>query len=357
MSTTYLTSPIPVPVIDKEMKDYTSNIAIPPGSLGRIIELAQHTYKVTKLTKLNPNQIVCMVYAADHGIANNSISAFPKSATFLNVLHMLNDKAAVNQMCMSIGCRLEIVDIGICDGNTQYQKPRNVKTLFWNKGWKQGTNDSSLEPAMDQGDMEKCFSISTELIQRSKEVKVVVLGEMGIGNSSTSSILQALIQDINVKECIGRGSGINDEILAKKLKVCEETVNRVRALYPNGLDVFDICREVGGFEILAMAGSIIKAAQLHKLIVIDGYMACVSALIAYRINPHVKPFLVFATKSTELGQMKILKELNVEPYLDFQMRLGEGTGALSLVPVIRLSMSILSGMASLDSLKGSMNSN
>lgn len=336
---------------NKDLANYLSNLAIPKGSLGRLMELGIKVYELTGLICPSESDVICIVYAADHGVARNNVSAFPIQATYNNVVNMIKGKAAVNRLCSRIGCRLEVVDIGVINGdllkNIKQAQPR---TSFKCLSWRQGTENSLVQPAMNHHDVLNCLDIGMRLVEKSSE-KIVVLGEMGIGNTTTSAVLQSLIQDIPITACVGRGSGISDEILKHKTQICSQIIQRVQEQYNNKSTVLNICAEVGGFEILAMVGSIIKAAQTKRLVILDGYMAAVAALIAYRLNSSVTEVLIAATKSTEKGQTHILKELNLTPYLDFNLRLGEATGALSLIPTILLSTTFLTGMSTLDDLK------
>ena len=320
----------------------------PPGSLGQLEALASQIAQIQwqgDITVLELNQPTMLVFAADHGIAMNNISIAPQSVTQQMVLNFLGGGAAINCFCRSNDLELLVIDAGMV-APLQTDNPMLMERRIG-----PGTRDFSKQPAMSQKEYQQALISGAALAQQLtlSGCNLLAFGEMGIGNTSSASALLALIKGCEAVDVVGRGTGISDEQLALKQQLIAQALERVRASHPNLNDAAVLLQEVGGFEIVQMVGAMLAAAEHRSVLLIDGFIVSVAALVASRINPRVVDYMVFAHRSAEAAHLEVLQQLEAEPLLDLGLRLGEGTGAALALPLLRAACEFYNHMASFES--------
>lgn len=309
--------------------------AKPPRSLGRLEELAVQLGVLQGTTTPSAERVHHLVVAGDHGITAQGVSAYPAEVTRLMLAAFLGGGAAATVLARTLGVDLTVVDAG-CAGEP-VRHPDLVEVRVG-----PGTADSSRGPAMTR---EQCDAALAAGLRLGGEgaAEVVGLGEMGIGNTSAASLVSAATLGIPVGELVGRGTGVDDAGLARK----REVLLRAAARLPERVGGAEALREVGGFELAVMAGAMVGAARARRLVLVDGFVATAAAVAALDLEPGIRPALVFCHRSAEAGHGRVLDALGATPLLDLGMRLGEGTGALLAVPLVRAAAALLRDMASL----------
>ena len=307
----------------------------PLGALGILEALAIHIALIqkTKTISINP---VMIVFAADHGIADDGVSIAPSIVTQQMVLNFLNGGAAINCFCRTQNLPLFVVDAGI-----KYPIVPQPADLI-NQRIAAGTNNFAHESAMSAVDAEKAINLGATLVKDfiARGFNVLAFGEMGIGNSSSAAALLAAVSTATVEDCTGRGTGINDEQFIKKMGLIRQALNRITDRSP-----VTLLSELGGFEIAQICGAMLATAQAEKIILVDGFIVSVAALLAVKIDPSTRDYMIFAHQSHEQGHQLLLKILNASPLLDLGLRLGEGTGAALALPLLKAAESFYNNMA------------
>ena len=316
----------------------------PLGALGRLEDLAVRMALIQNTLSPAVRQKNLFVFAGDHGITEEGVSAYPSEVTAQMVENFLNGGAAINVLCRHHGINLKIVDMGV-------KKEFSPHPDLIIKKVARGTRNFALEPAMTREQMitalENGMGIFLEAHAKTP-MDIVGLGEMGIGNTTSASALISVITGISPAEAAGRGTGVDDKGLAHKIEVIE----RVLAFHDlDPFNGFEILQKIGGFEIAGMAGAILAAASQKTAIVLDGVISTAAGLVAYVIHPAVQGYLISGHRSVEKAQKAALDHMNLLPLIDFDMRLGEGTGAALAMDVIDAACKILCEMASFDEAK------
>jgi nicotinate-nucleotide--dimethylbenzimidazole phosphoribosyltransferase len=307
----------------------------PLGALGELETLATQIALIQKTKTIHINPVM-IVFAADHGIADEGVSIAPSIVTQQMVLNFLQGGAAINCFCRTQNLPLFVVDAGI-----KYPiEPHSAELI--NQRIAAGTKNISQEAAMSLSDAEKAISLGAALADDfiKQGFNVIALGEMGIGNSSSAAALLAAITEQPLANCVGRGTGISDEQFAKKTALLETALARITDRSP-----LPLLSELGGFEIAQMTGAMLATARAEKIILVDGFIASSAALLAAEINPNVKDYMVFAHQSHEQGHTLLLQRLNAKPLLNLGLRLGEGTGAALALPLLKAAESFYNDMA------------
>ena len=291
----------------------------PPGSLGKLEELAAHYVAIREefFPRLEIKRIV--VFAGDHGVVAEGVSAFPQEVTFQMVANFIRGGAAINVLARQAGARVEVVDIGV---NHDFEPGLNLiarKVAY-------GTRNLAQEPAMSREEALRAVWVGVERAQEAVEdgVDVLAAGDMGIGNTTAAAALAAVFTDRPVGAVTGRGTGIDPSRVTHKVAV----INRALALNrPTADDPIGALAAVGGLEIASIAGLVLGAAAARRPLVLDGFIATAGALVAARLVPAVVDYLIAAHRSVEPGHQIILDHLGLKPLVNLNMRLGEGTGA------------------------------
>ena len=312
----------------------------PPGSLGQIEDLARQIGLIqnTLTPEVDPAQL--LIFAADHGLVESGASAWPQDVTTQMVLNFLSGGAAANVFARTNSIDLKVVDAGV--KNDLPDHPQLIATKV-----ARGTMNALHGPAMSPEQAQAALDAGAELAQAEAQrgVKTLLLGEMGIGNTASASLITHALTGEALSRLTGRGAGLDDAGLAHKISLLE----RVRAKHAEVKTPFEALHCFGGFEIAMMAGAIIGGASAGQVIVVDGFIASAAALVALKARPEARPYCVFAHASVEPGHRAILDALAAEPLLDLNLRLGEGTGGLLALPLLRASVGMLKDMATFES--------
>lgn len=309
----------------------------PAGSLGRLETLSVQLAGITAKPRPRFGQPVIITLAADHGITRQGVSAYPAVVTAQMVLNFLRGGAAINVLARHVGARVVVGDLGVAAELPALPNLIQHKIAF-------GTRDFSLEPAMTREQAQRTVEAGIAIVTREIErgADLVGTGDMGIGNTTASSAIVAAMTHCPVVQVTGRGTGIDDAMLAHKVAVIE----RALALHrPDANDALDVLAKVGGFEIGGLAGVILGAAARRVPVVIDGFISGAGALLACGLAPQVHPYLIAAHRSVEIGHRAVLDALHLEPLLDLDLRLGEGTGAALGISLCLAASKILDEMA------------
>lgn len=321
------------------------NLTKPQGSLGRLEELSMQICGITEKEKPSLRNKVIFTLAADHGVTEEGISAYPKEVTAQMVYNFLNGGAGINVLAAHAGAKVVVVDMGV--GEKLKVKGKKLKD-FRDKKIAYGTKNMARGPAMTKEEALRSITAGIEVFEEElpKGIDIIGTGEMGIGNTTASSAITALFTKRPIEELVGRGAGLDDAGLMHKIEVIK-TVLKVNK--PNPLDPLDILAKVGGFEIGGLCGIILAAAS-HKIpVVIDGFISGAAALTAYGISPAAKEYMIAGHCSQEIGHRVILEHLGLKPILELNLRLGEGTGAALGINICEAALKILTRMATFKS--------
>ena len=306
----------------------------PVGALGRLETLAAQIAEIQQTLEPLAERCRLTVFAADHGIAAAGVSAYPSEVTRQMVLNFLAGGAAANVIARVLGVEFTIVDAGVSGDAIEH--PALLSRRIASR-----TRNAVNEPAMTASQCEQALDAGWNLGNEPGH-EVACFGEMGIGNTSSASLVAAKLLGVPVEGLAGPGTGLDDAGLARKRRVLESAAART----PNELKPVQALSEYGGFESVMLAGAMLGAAEAGKLVLVDGFIATVSALAAIRMSSGVKRHLVFAHRSAEPGHGTVLDALDVDPLLYLDMRLGEGTGALLAWPLVQAAAAMLRDMAS-----------
>jgi nicotinate-nucleotide--dimethylbenzimidazole phosphoribosyltransferase len=312
----------------------------PIGALGTLETLAFQIATVfetlnPKIT--NPNIVV---FAADHGIANHGVSAYPQDVTRQMVGNFLEGGAAINVFCNQNNIQLSIVDAGV-----NYDFPTNAKLIHAKIA--KGTQSFLHIPAMSEAELQLCFEKGKSIVQDIAKTgsNCIGFGEMGIGNTSTASVLMSLLTGFSLEECVGKGTGVEDEKLLQKQNILKKAIEN----YSGQAELMSQLAYFGGFEIIQMASGMLTAFENKMLILVDGFICSVAYLIASKINPNIKSNAIFCHCSAEKAHQKLLNFLDAKPILNLDLRLGEGTGCAIAFPILKSAEVFLNEMASFES--------
>jgi nicotinate-nucleotide--dimethylbenzimidazole phosphoribosyltransferase len=278
-----------------------------------------------------------LVFAGDHGIVAQGVSAFPQSVTIAMLANFVNGGAAVATLCKQQGIQLSVINCGTaasCEHLTQ----------ITHKPIMAGTHDFSQQAAMSNEQTLAALSLGKEQAERAHQqgCDFLMLGEMGIGNTSAASCLSALLLEQDVSDLTGPGTGVEGAALTRKKEILSASVARAKLLVKNPLDAL---AQVGGLEIAAIAAAYIRASQLGMPCFVDGFITTAAALLAVKLNPGVRQWLLFAHHSAECGHSALLSALDAEPLLQLGMRLGEGSGAAVAYATVQQALTIHNNMA------------
>lgn len=312
----------------------------PLGSLGRLEELAVSYVAITGELKPTVPRGVVFTFAADHGVTTEGVSAYPREVTPQMVLNFLRGGAGVNVLAKHAGVDVRVVDIGVDHefGSVPGLLDRKIM---------RGTRNLSVEPAMTRAQAERAVTVGIELATEAvrEGIGLIGTGEMGIGNTTPSAAITAVMTGRPVTEVTGRGTGIDEAGLTHKTAVIQRALDLHR---PNQADPLDVLKNVGGLEIAGLAGLILGAAAARVPIVLDGFIAGAAALIAVGIQPLCREYLIASHRSVEQGHRVVLDQLRLKPLLDLDLRLGEGTGACLGMGLVCAAIKIYTEMATFD---------
>ena len=316
---------------------HLDNLTKPPGSLGRLEEFARRLAAITGNTNPVINKKAIFTFAGDHGVTEEGVSAYPKEVTRQMVFNFLRGGAGINVLARQAGADVVVIDIGVDHDFGSLDGLINRKVL-------KGTENFTKKAAMSKLQAQRCIEVGIELADEyaGKGYNLFGTGDMGIGNTTPSSAIASLLTGKPVSEVTGKGTGITDESLKRKVKVIEAGISLNN---PDPADAIDVLSKVGGAEIGGIAGIVLGGAANKIPVVIDGFISTAGALIAYTIEPKVRDYLFAAHNSVEKGHTLMLQKLGLKPILDLDLRLGEGTGAALAMLMIEAGLKIYKDMA------------
>ena len=327
------------------IQEKIDNLNKPKGSLGRLEELAMQVCLIQQTLSPSLEHPCHLLLGGDHGIEREGVSVSPREVTWQQMINFTRGGGGVNMFCRQHGFKLRIVDVGVdydlsaVDGIIDRKIARGTKNFLY-------------EPAMTEEEFDKAIEVGAALVDDciAEGCKVLSIGEMGIGNTSPSSIWMHLFGNIPLNDCIGAGSGLDSpgirhkyEVLSKAV-TCHERVSK----YP---DPIVILRYFGGFEMIAAIGAMLRAAECHLVVLVDGFIMTACALAAIRLYPASHDYMIFTHCGDESGHRKMLDIVNARPLLNLGLRLGEGTGALCAFPIVDSAVRMINEMNNFDNAK------
>ena len=326
--------------LDEEAMDKArrrqAQLAKPPGSLGRLEELSVQLAGITGRVHNRMEKKHLLVFAADNGVVEEGVSSAPQSVTLQQTVNLTRAKTGASVLCKHFGCGITVCDVGV---NADIIEPRvlNRKIAY-------GTRNIVQGPAMTREQAEQAILTGITLAMEI-EADVIGIGEMGIGNTTTSSAVLAVLLDADVKAVTGRGGGITDESFQKKKAVIKTAIEINK---PDKNDVVDVLAKVGGFDIAAMCGAFLGCAVARRPVVIDGFISAVAALCACRLCPRAVQYFIPSHASYEIGYRLSMDAMGLKPLFLLGMRLGEGSGCPLAFEVLRAACAIINDMATFD---------
>ena len=334
-----------IPPIDKQAAKQAqarqNRLTKPPGSLGRLEEISIQLagMKADPMPEVSRKAVIVM--AADHGVALEGVSAFPVEVTKQMVLNFLHGGAAINVLARQAGAATHIVDIGVAS-DFDPSLPG-----LWRRKIAHGTRNMAKEPAMTRVQAEQALACGMEVLAEiaEKGLDVIATGDMGIGNTTSSAAIVAVMAGLPVDKVTGRGTGLDDAGLLRKIQVIQQAI-AVNQPDPN--DPMDVLCKVGGLEIAGLAGVMIAAAARRIPVMVDGFISTAAAMIGVGLVPDVRHYLFGAHRSVEIGHQVMHRYLGLTPLLNLNLRLGEGTGAVLAFHLLEAACRLLREMATFD---------
>ncbi len=320
------------------IQEKIDNLNKPKGSLGRLEELAMQICLIQQTLTPSTAHPCHLLLGGDHGIEREGVSVSPREVTWQQMVNFTHGGGGVNMFCRQHGFRLRIVDVGVDHDLSQVSGIIDRKI-----GW--GTGNFLHEPSMSQSDFERAIDIGASLVDDciAEGCRILSIGEMGIGNTSPSSIWMSLFCDIPLHDCIGAGSGLNTVGISHKEQVLTQAMAHFAGVCPNP-DVETIIRYFGGFEMVVAIGAMLRAAEKRRVVLIDGFIMTACALAVVRLSPEAIHYMIFTHSGDEQGHQRMLNALGASPLLSLGMRLGEGTGALCAFPIVDSAVRMVNEM-------------
>lgn len=317
-------------------KRHQERLAKPPGSLGKLEELAVQIAGITGKVHNNIEKRHLLIFAADNGVTVEGVSSAPQSVTLKQAINLTKEKTGAAVLAAHFDTEITVCDVGI-NADVEDSSIVNRKIAY-------GTGNIANGPAMTKEQAIKAITVGAELAN-STAADIIGVGEMGIGNTTTASAVLSVLLDVDAEKVTGRGGGITDSAFQKKKEVIKQAININN---PDESDVLDVLSKVGGFDIAAMCGAFLGAAASKRPVVIDGFISAVAALCAVRLCPAVSKYLIASHASFEIGYNLAIKELGISPMLNLNMRLGEGSGCPLAFQIVDAACAIMNKMATFE---------
>ena len=317
-------------------RERQAQLAKPPGSLGRLEDLSVQLAGITGKVHNRIEKKHLLVFAADNGIVAEGVSSAPQSVTLMQTINLTRAKTGASTLCKHFGCGITVCDVGV---NADIKEPKvlNRKIAY-------GTQNIVNGPAMSREQAMQAIMTGIELAQNT-DADVIGIGEMGIGNTTTSSAVLSVLLNADVDAVTGRGGGITDASFLKKKQVIKTAIDVNK---PDKTDVIDVLAKVGGFDIAAMCGAFIGCAVTRRPVVIDGFISAVAALCAYKLCPNSVQYFVPSHASYEIGYKLAMDAMHLQPLFLLGMRLGEGSGCPLAFEILDAACAIINDMATFD---------
>lgn len=321
--------------VKNEAQNRVDSLAKPLGSLGKLEEIAIKLSGITGKMKNTINKKCVIIFSSDNGVVEEGVASAPQYVTLAQTINFSRGVTGVAALAKENNTDLVVVDIGVnCDNDI----PGAI-----NKKIRKGTYNIAKGPAMTYEEALKGIYIGIDMVKKVKNdgYDIVGVGEMGIGNTTTSSSVLASILNCEIYDVVGKGAGLTDEAFEKKKEVVRKAIE---VNNPNNEDPIDILAKVGGFDLAGMVGVFLGSAYYKVPVVIDGFISVVAALIAVRLNPFVRDYLIASHLSKEIGYNIAIKEIGLEPMLNLDMRLGEGSGCPIAFSIVGYACSMMNNM-------------
>ncbi len=328
------------------IQEKIDNLNKPKGSLGRLEELAMQVCLVQQTLEPSLAHPCHLLLGGDHGIEREGVSVSPREVTWQQMINFTRGGGGVNMFCRQHGFKLRIVDVGVDYDFSDVPGIIDRKIA-------RGTKNFLYEPAMNEKEFDKAIQVGSDLVDDcvKEGCRILCIGEMGIGNTSPSSIWMSLFGDIPLKDCIGAGAGLNNDGIRHKYEVLSKALARHQSyLSPLTSHLLPL-RIFGGFEMIAAIGAMLHAAEQHLVILVDGFIMTACALGAIRLYPASQDYMIFTHCGDESGHKMMLDIVGAKPLLHFGLRLGEGTGALCAYPLVDSAIRMMNEMNTFDKAK------
>jgi nicotinate-nucleotide--dimethylbenzimidazole phosphoribosyltransferase len=315
-----------------------ASLAKPLGSLGQLEDVAIQLSALQRTLEPNVDRALIAVFIGDHGVTAEDVSSYSQTVTPELVRNFSNGGAAISILAKALGVNFKVINVG-----TVYALEDMPNVFDMRVG--AGTQNMCVTEAMTLGQCQEAMAVGRDIIDQAGNIDVFIGGEMGVGNSTSAAALAVAHTNFSATAMVGRGAGISDQILAKKTAVVTRAMSRHLPHMKNGMEVM---RRIGGYEISALAGAYIRAAQKGIAILVDGYICTAAAMSAVRINPSIRPWLFFSHGSTEPGHIRLLNKMEAEPLLKLDIRIGEGSGAALALPIMQAACLLQKEMANFE---------
>ena len=331
-----------VPPLDRRdeaaLRRRIDGLAKPPGSLGRLEDAAVQLALIQGRPDPRAGRVVLLLFAGDHGLTAEGVAGYPASVTAGMVRTLLAGRAVATAFARVVGAEVRVIDAGVDADFAGDPRPRGAKV-------RRGTRNAAREAAMTPDEVGEALRLGAGQAAAAIDdgAEVIALGEMGIGNTASAALLMHRLAPAPLADCVGQGAGNHPGGLARKRAALQRAAARSDAAEP-----MEVLRQFGGHEIAAMTGALIAAAARRTPVLIDGFIAAAAALVAVRLRPAARDACLFAHRSAEAGHISLLRALDADPLLDLGLRLGEGTGALLAVPLLRAAAALFTEVAALD---------
>ena len=317
-------------------RERQAQLAKPPGSLGRLEDISVQLAGITGNVHNRIEKKQLLVFAADNGVVAEGVSSAPQSVTLMQTINLTRHKTGASTLCKHFGCDITVCDVGV---NADIKEPKvlNRKIAY-------GTQNIVHGPAMTREQAIQAIQVGMELA-KTTDADVIGIGEMGIGNTTTSSAVLSVLLDADVEAVTGRGGGITDTSFLKKKQVIKDAI---AINNPDKNDVIDVLAKVGGFDIAAMCGAFLGCAEKRCPVVIDGFISAVAALCAYKLCPNAVAYFIPSHASYEIGYKLAMDAMNLQPLFLLGMRLGEGSGCPLAFEILEAACAVMNDMATFD---------
>ena len=319
--------------------DKIDNLNKPKGSLGRLEELALQVCLIEQTLHPTLHNPCHLLFGADHGIEREGVSVSPREITWQQMINFTHGGGGVNMFCRQHGFKLRLIDVGVDYDLSMHPEIINRKIA-------NGTANFLYGPAMTVEQYQQALNIGAEMADNcfNDGSDIICIGEMGIANTSPSSIWMSLFGNIPLDECVGAGAGLDNEGIRHKYEVLRQAVDNFKSSALDCCNAEEIIRYFGGFEMVAAIGAMLRAAECHLIIMVDGFIMTACALAASRLYPDIIDYMVFGHSGDEGGHARMLSLLDAKPLLTLGLRLGEGTGALCSFPIIDSAVRMITEM-------------
>ena len=327
------------------------NLNKPKGSLGRLEELAMQICLIQQTLEPSLAHPCHLLLGGDHGIEREGVSVSPREVTWQQMINFTRGGGGVNMFCRQHGFKLRIVDVGVdYDFSGEWREESGERLPIIDRKIAYGTKNFLYEPAMTEEEFDKAIQIGSDLVDDciSEGCKVLCIGEMGIANTSPSSIWMHLFTNIPLKECIGAGAGLDSPGIRHKYEVLSQAISRHQSYLSPLSSLLSPLRIFGGFEMIAAIGAMLRAAERHLIILIDGFIMTACAMAAIRLYPASQDYMIFTHCGDESGHKAMLDAIGAKAILHLGLRLGEGTGALCAFPIIDSAVRMINEMNNFD---------